>query len=69
MKRLSRAIAVSVLLGSPYAVVAGCSSAPIQPAYTQPDLQVVCERQGGWWRPDRLRDGFCEYQAPGSQVR
>ena len=24
-----------------------------------------CERTGGWWRPDDLLGGFCEYQGTG----
>ena len=43
----------------------GCSSVPIPPTYTQDELKVICERQGGWWRPDDLIGGYCEYQEGG----
>lgn len=44
------------------AILAGCSSVPIPPTYTQDELKAICERHGGWWRPDDLMGGFCEYQ-------
>jgi hypothetical protein len=37
----------------------GCATAPIPPAYTKDELKAICERQGGWWRPNIL-DGYCE---------
>jgi hypothetical protein len=42
------------------ALASGCSSVPIPPTYTQEELQQICERKGGWWRPDDLIGGFCE---------
>ena len=41
-------------------ILAGCSSVPIPPTYTQEELKAICERTGGWWRPDGLTGGFCE---------
>lgn len=45
-------------------LIAGCSNAPLGPTYGQAELQVICERQGGWWRDNQLTGGYCEYQAP-----
>ena len=47
------------------AIVAGCTGVPIPPTYTQDELRVICERYGGWWRPDGLVGGHCEYQSDG----
>lgn len=44
-------------------VVAGCSSLPIPPTYTQDELKAICERHGGWWHPDDLMGGYCEYDS------
>jgi len=46
-------------------VLAGCSRVPIPPTYTQDELKAICERHGGWWRPDDLVGGHCEYQQGG----
>lgn len=46
-------------------LLAGCSSVPIPPTYTQDELKAICERHGGWWHPDELVGGFCEYQSDG----
>ncbi len=43
----------------------GCTSAPIPPTYTQEELKAICQRHGGWWHPDDLTRGFCEYQSSG----
>ena len=40
--------------------LAGCSSTPIPPTYSQEELKAMCERHGGWWHPDGLTGGFCE---------
>jgi hypothetical protein len=48
--------------------LAGCgpvTRGPAEPAYTQEELAQICVRRGGWWRPDDLRGGFCEFEAPG----
>ena len=43
----------------------GCAGGAIPPTYTQAELAERCWRTGGWWRPDTLMRGFCEYEAPG----
>lgn len=48
--------------------LAGCSSVPIEKAYSEDQLRQRCELTGGWWHPDQLIGGFCEYQAPGGLV-
>jgi hypothetical protein len=41
--------------------LAGCiTGAPIPPTYTQDDLKMICERNGGSWYRDDLMGGFCE---------
>ncbi len=40
-----------------------CTTVPIPPPYTQDELKAICERRGGWWHPDGLIGGYCEYQA------
>jgi hypothetical protein len=42
--------------------LAGCGSVPIPPTYTEGELRAICERRGGWWRENRLTEGYCEYQ-------
>ena len=42
---------------------AGCHGAPIPPTYTQDELRATCERQRGWWHPDGLIGGHCEYDS------
>ena len=46
-------------------VLAGCGGVPIPPTYTQNELKAICERHGGWWHPDDLMGGTCEYQTDG----
>ena len=46
-------------------VLTGCGSVRIPPTYTQDEIKAICERHGGWWRPDDLMGGFCEYQQGG----
>src|SRR5262249_51191422 len=48
---------VGVLLAAGCVVYAGCASATNPPLYAQADLKTICERQGGWWRPDALIPG------------
>ena len=45
--------------------LAGCGSVAFGPAYAEDELAQMCVRRGGWWRPDDLRGGFCEFEAPG----
>jgi len=49
-------VAVSLLVG--------CSSAPIPPTYTQAELKAECDRHRGWWRPDELLGGYCDFRGP-----
>jgi hypothetical protein len=44
----------------------GCAtgSSPLPPAYTQDELKAACDRQRGWWRPDELRGGYCDFRGP-----
>jgi hypothetical protein len=43
------------------ACLAGCiTGAPIPPTYTQDELKMICERNGGSWYRDDLMGGFCE---------
>jgi hypothetical protein len=44
-------------------IMAGCRSAPIPPTYTQDELRAICERHMGWWHPDGLVGGYCEYDS------
>jgi hypothetical protein len=46
------------------AAVVGCGPA-LAPPYTEEELARVCALRGGWWRPDELRGGDCEFEAPG----
>ena len=64
--RLLRMMAVAVILG---VVAAGCATAQNPPTYTQSDLKVACERQGGWWRANLLvnNGGLCENQGTGAE--
>jgi hypothetical protein len=55
--RAALVVAVSVL--------AGCGGVPVPPTYTQDELKAICERHGGWWHPDGLIGGYCEYQTDG----
>ena len=45
--------------------LAGCGSVALGPAYSEEELAQICLRRGGTWRPDELRGGFCEFEAPG----
>ena len=37
---------------------------PIPPTYTQDELKAMCQRHTGYWRPDGLAGGFCEFRGP-----
>jgi hypothetical protein len=55
-----RAFALAVMLG----LASGCAGAvPL----TQADLAQRCQQTGGWWHPDDLMGGYCEYQSGGWQ--
>ena len=45
------------------AILTGCGAA-IPPTYTQDELKAECDRRRGWWRPDDLRGGFCDFRGP-----
>jgi hypothetical protein len=63
MKSSSRRILAGVLLGAGVCgLFAACSTVPYPPTYTQAELKADCERRGGWWRGDLIRD-YCEFQA------
>ncbi|HEX7788667.1 MAG TPA: hypothetical protein VF653_20780 [Methylomirabilota bacterium] len=47
------------------AAVAGCGAVAYGPAYTQEELAQQCAQRGGWWRPDELMGGHCEFEADG----
>ena len=55
-------MAVALLLA---AALAGCGSVAFGPAYTEEELAEYCARRGGWWRPDELMGGHCEFEADG----
>lgn len=57
--RIARALALALSI----ALASGCASIP--PTYTQQELEQRCVRAGGWWRPDQLIGGLCEFQSPG----
>jgi hypothetical protein len=44
-------------------ILAGCSSVQVLPTHTQDELRADCDRHRGWWRPDDLRGGYCEYDS------
>jgi hypothetical protein len=53
-----------LLLGS---LAAGCAGTVIPPTYTQNELGMRCLLDGGWWRPNELMGGFCEFESGGFQ--
>jgi acyl-CoA synthetase (AMP-forming)/AMP-acid ligase II len=55
--------AAFIVIAMAAAMLAGCSSTPIPPTYTQDELKAICERHGGWWHPDELVGGYCEYES------
>jgi len=68
VNRVKRMLGGALLGAALGGIVAGCSSVPIPPTYTQPELRAICERRGGWWHDDDLMGGFCEYQAASVQA-
>jgi hypothetical protein len=57
-----RVFALAVVLG----LVSACAGMT-PPTYTQADLAQRCQHNGGWWHPDNLMGGDCEYQGQGFQ--
>jgi hypothetical protein len=60
--RVIRAFALAVGLG-----LASSCAGMIPPTYTQAELAQRCQHTGGWWHPDDLMDGNCEYEGQGFQ--
>jgi hypothetical protein len=54
----------AVALGLASAALIACTTAPIPSTYTQDELKARCDRQRGWWRPDELMGGFCDFRGP-----
>ncbi len=61
----SRKLSTKLILGALVVLLCGCAGAAGQRAYSESELRQRCEWTGGWWHPDDLMGGFCEYQAPG----
>ena len=55
-----RAVAFGVASAAAFA----CTTTPIAPAYSQDELKAKCDRQRGWWRPDELMGGYCDFRGP-----
>ncbi len=55
-----RAFALAVALG----LASACAGA-IPPTYSQGELAQRCQRTGGYWWPDDLIGGHCEYESGG----
>jgi hypothetical protein len=47
------------------AALAGCGSTAFGPVYTEEEQSRYCLLRGGWWRPDALMGGHCEFEATG----
>ena len=62
MKTMGQILVRATLLSGAFMVLAGCSSTAIGPAYTQAELKLICERQGGWWHRGDVIGGYCEYR-------
>jgi hypothetical protein len=56
------ALALVVALG----LASGCAGAIPSP-HTQAELAQRCQQTGGWWHPDDLMGGHCEYESAGFQ--
>jgi hypothetical protein len=44
-------------------MIACATTTPLPPTYTQTELKAMCERRGGWWHPNDLVGGYCEYDS------
>ena len=59
----TQALLLSALAAAAY--LGGCATGSLNPpAYTQADLKAECDRHRGWWRPDELRGGYCDFRGP-----
>jgi hypothetical protein len=56
--RRGAALLLATLLAS------GCATVP--PTYSEHELEERCVRAGGWWRPDPLMGGYCEFISQGA---
>jgi hypothetical protein len=56
------ALAVRFSLGL-MLLASGCAAA--SPPYTEHDLEVRCQSNGGRWHAALEREGYCEFQSPG----
>ena len=64
MKCSVRQILTGVLLGAvACGALTACSAVPHAPTYTDAELQAKCERDGGWWRGNLIRE-YCEQESP-----
>ena len=52
----------AALLAVTLALAVGCAG-PFSSVET--NWPERCEQSGGWWRPDELFGGYCEYQGTG----
>lgn len=61
---VARVRAAWLVIGAVVSLLGCTSSAPIPPTYTQAELKADCERRRGWWQPDDLIGGYCDFRAP-----
>jgi hypothetical protein len=57
-----RALGVALLGATVCGAFSACSTVPIEPPYTDAELEAQCVRRGGWWRGS-LIPGYCEFQS------
>jgi hypothetical protein len=62
--RLAPVRRLAALLVLAVTTLVGCTGVPIPPTYTQEELKAECDRHRGWWRPDDLRGGYCDFRGP-----
>jgi hypothetical protein len=59
----------ALVLGLLLTIGSGCAHSsflpPITATSTEAEISNRCVQTGGWWRPDELMGGHCEYEAPG----
>ena len=63
VRTLERVRAAFVSACTAACLVACAGITPIPPTYSQAELQGLCERHGGCWRPDDLVGGYCEFKS------
>jgi hypothetical protein len=57
-----RAFAFALAIG----LASGCAGI-FPPTYSQAELGQRCQKTGGWWHPNDLIGGDCEYESGGFQ--